>query len=159
MNLVHAGRGIRFDPGAGTSVELLTSPEVDNSWVLKGTLQPGGVVPVHSHHEAEDFHVLSGQGEALVQTNDGLEWKMPQSGDFIHIPGDTKHAWRNRFRAPTETLVVTAARPGRFLRELGEQRQAGGNTGAMETLLRVSQRYGYSMGSPEENAAVGISLP
>ena len=28
----------------------------------------------------------------------------------------------------------------------------------METLLRISQRYGYCMGSPEENAAVGISL-
>jgi quercetin dioxygenase-like cupin family protein len=157
-NLVHAGRGIRFDLGRGTGIEVL-SPEEETSWVLKATLQPGAVVPVHSHHEQEDFYMLSGQGEALVQTENGLEWKAVQAGDFIHIPGNAKHAWRNRFPAPAETLVVTPARLGRFLRELGEQDQASGSTGAMEALLRISQRYGYWLGSPEENAAVGISLP
>jgi quercetin dioxygenase-like cupin family protein len=158
-NLVSAGHGIPVDLGPAVGIELLTLPNEDNYWVMKGTLQPGANVPLHSHEDAEDFFVLSGEAEALLETSNGLEWRRVQKGDFIHIPGNLKHAWRNRFSTPSEQIVVTSSTLGRFLREMGEVIRAGGKNGGMEKLRELSARYGYWFGSPEENAAVGISLP
>jgi quercetin dioxygenase-like cupin family protein len=159
VHLVHAGHGIPLDLGPSVRIELLTSPKEEDYWVIKGTLDPGANVPLHSHDDAEDFYVLSGEAEALVETTNGLEWHIVQTGDFIHIPGDMKHAWRNRFSRPAEKFIVTPAKLGRFFHEMDELIRAGGNNGTMEKLRDLSKRYGYWLGSPEENAAVGISLP
>ena len=101
-SLVRAGQGTPVDLGRGVRMELLASSNEDTYWVIKGTLQPGEAVPLHSHNDAEDFYLLSGQAEALVQTEHGLEWKTVQTEDFIHIPGNMKHAWRNRCSAPID---------------------------------------------------------
>jgi quercetin dioxygenase-like cupin family protein len=139
------------------TLELLT-PEEDSYWVMKGSLWPGESVPLHSHDDAEDFYLLSGEAEALVQTQRGLEWRTVQTGDFIHIPGNTRHAWRNRSSAPAEKVIVTSSKLGRFLQEMGELMRAGGNREAIKALIYLSERYGFWLGSAEENAAVGISL-
>jgi quercetin dioxygenase-like cupin family protein len=157
-SVVEAGQGIPVISTPGVTIKLL-SPEDGGYWVMKGTLEPGDSVPLHSHSPDEDFYLLSGVAEALMQTERGLEWKTVQTGDFIHIPGDTKHAWRNRSSARVEQIIVTSARLGRFLQELGDLIGAGGREGIMEELRRLSERYGYWLGSPEENAAMGISLP
>ena len=156
-HLVHAGREIPLDLGPSVRIELLTSPNEEDYWVMKGTLEPGASVPLHSHGDDEDFYVLSGRAEALVETTNGLEWKRVQAGDFIHIPGNMKHAWRNHFSTPAEKIIVTPAKLGRFFREMDELIRAVGNNGTMEKLKDLSDRYGYWLGSPEENAAVGIS--
>jgi anti-sigma factor ChrR (cupin superfamily) len=155
---VRAGHGIPVHLGRGVRIELLTSPKEDSYWVMKATLHPGEAVPLHSHSAAEDFYLLSGEAEALVQTQHGLDWMKVQTGDFIHIPGNMKHAWRNRCLAPAEQIIVTSAKLGRFLQELGEILRVSRNNGTMEKLRHVSERYGYWLGSPEENAQLGISL-
>jgi quercetin dioxygenase-like cupin family protein len=156
-SVVRAGHGIPVDLGA-TRIELLTSTRGDSYWVMKAILHPGESVPLHAHDDVEDFYVVSGEAEALVQTGQGLEWIAMQPGDFVHIPGNMKHAWRNWHLAPAETIVVTTPKLGRFLQELGELRNGAGN-GAMDNLGQLSERYGYWVASAEENAAVGISLP
>ena len=67
-HLVHAGRGIALDLGLSVRVELLTSPNEEDYWVMKGTLEPGANVPLHSHDDDEDFYVLFAEAEALVET-------------------------------------------------------------------------------------------
>jgi quercetin dioxygenase-like cupin family protein len=156
-SVIRAGHGIPVHLGA-TTLELLTTPK-DSYWVMKGTLHPGEAVPLHSHSDIEDFYLVSGEAEVLVQTQQGLEWNAVRGGDFIHIPGNMKHAWRNGRSVPVEMIVVTPAKLGRFLQELGELTRTGGRNGTMETLRRLAERYGYWLGSPQENAELGISLP
>ena len=158
-HLVRAGHGIPLDLGLSGGIELLSSPNEKDYCVMKGALQPGADLPLHSHGDDEDFYMLSGEAEALVETTNGLEWKIVQAGDFVHIPGNMKHAWRNHFSTPAEQIIVTPAKLGRFFREMDELIRAGGKNGTMEKLRELSERYGYWLGSPEENAAVGISLP
>jgi quercetin dioxygenase-like cupin family protein len=156
-SVIRAGHGIPVHLGVAT-LELLTTPK-DSFWVMKATLHPGEAVPLHSHDDPEDFLVLSGEAEALVETQHGLEWQTIQAGDFIHIPGNMKHAWRNRHSAPAEKIVVTTEKLGRFLHELGALTGGEGTHGTMETLRRLAERYGYWLGSPQENQGLGILLP
>ena len=139
----------------GTRLEILSPSNEDVYWVMKGTLPPGVSVPLHSHSDAESFYGLVGEGEALVQTAAGLVWKKLRPGDFIHIPGGTKHAWRNRSSEPISTLVTCTARLGRALREMA---QVAPSPDSIQRLAEISERYGYWLGSPEENASVGIVL-
>jgi quercetin dioxygenase-like cupin family protein len=52
-------------------------------------------IPLHSHGDAYSFYVLSGEAQFLLQGKDGLNWQTLRPGDFVQIPGDKKHAWRN----------------------------------------------------------------
>jgi quercetin dioxygenase-like cupin family protein len=156
-SLINAGRGIMFDLG-GPRFELLTSSEEGAYCVMKGTLPAGVSVPLHSHGDAESFHMLSGEAQVLAQTTSGLKWKTLRAGDFAHIPGGVRHAWRNLSTNSAEILCATTPKLGRFLREVGEFVRAGGGDGLLEKLERLSASYGYWMGSPKENAEVGISL-
>lgn len=87
--LVKAGEGLAFDVG-GPRIQFLTLSQEEAYCVMKGII-PGGVsVPLHSHSDAESFHVNSGEAQVLAQTKAGLEWKTLQPGDFVHIPGEAK---------------------------------------------------------------------
>lgn len=145
----------------GNKMEPLT-PLAENAYsVVRGTIPPGGTVPLHSHPDAESFYVLSGEIEALVQTTGGLEWQRLRPGDFIHIPAEAKHAWRNRSSQPTSALITCTAKLGRALREMAQSTGENGmqfSPAAIQRLVEVSERYGYWLGSHEENAAVGIYL-
>jgi hypothetical protein len=67
-----------------------------------------------------------------------------------HIPGHTKHAWRNRSSGPAVSFLVSTATIGRFFVEV-----AGKD---LEEFLAISARYSYWNATPEENAAIGITL-
>jgi hypothetical protein len=70
-----------------------------------------------------------------------------------------KHAWRNLSTNTAEVLVVTTPKLGRFLWEIGQFVATAGTDGALNELMSLSESYGYWMGSPQENADVGIALP
>lgn len=60
----------------GPTVEFLTSPQDAQSdfCVLRGTIPPGVSVPPHSHADTEDFFIISGEVEGLMQDNEGYKW-------------------------------------------------------------------------------------
>jgi hypothetical protein len=98
----------------------------------------------------------------VVETEVGLQWQTLRSGDFIHIPGGTKHAWRNVSGEPMAALITCTAKLGRALREMGQLTSDGGKRiptpADIQHLVEISERYGYWLGSREENAALGIEL-
>jgi quercetin dioxygenase-like cupin family protein len=147
----------------GARMEILSPTREEAYCVMRGTLPAGVGVPLHSHGDAESFYVLSGEAEALVQTEGGLEWHALRPGDFIHIPGGTKHAWRNVSREPMAALITCTANLGRAFGEMGQLAPEGGKRtptpADIQGLVEISDRYGYWLGSREENAAVGISFP
>ena len=67
----------------GPIVEYLTSPQdTQNDFcVLKGTIPPGVFVPLHSHPDAEDFLVISGEIDGLKQDSEDHTWIRAQAGD------------------------------------------------------------------------------
>jgi quercetin dioxygenase-like cupin family protein len=146
----------------GPTVEFLTSPEDEhnNFCVLKGTISRGVSVPLHSHSDTEDFLVISGSVEGLRHDTEGYKWIAAKAGDYIHVPGGARHAWRNVSGEPLVNLITTK-KLGQFFQEAGRPATGAPQPVRPEDLARfaaISAKYGYWNATPEENAAVGISL-
>ena len=78
------------------------------------------------------------------------------------MPATTGNAHRNTSQDPAVDLMITTARLGQFFAEAGRpvtglpQPPAPGD---VARFTAVAARYGHTLGSPEENAAVGIEMP
>ncbi|MBE3560316.1 MAG: cupin domain-containing protein [Ktedonobacteraceae bacterium] len=147
----------------GPTVEFLTSPDDEHNdfCVLKGTIPPGGFVPLHAHADTEDFIVLSGEVEGLRKNGQSYEWIPAKAGDFVHVPGNAPHAWRNRGSVPVITFIITTRRLGHFFQEVGRPVTDASRPVTPADLARFAEvaiRYGHWLATPEENAAVGISV-
>ncbi|SRR5581483_4852251 len=149
----------------GPTVEFLTPPGEAGSvyCVMKGIIPPEVSVPLHSHHDAESFFVLSGTIHVLSQGDNGFEWLTAHEGEFVHVPGNAKHAFRNTSGSPVVQLMTTP-KIGRFFREIGRPVSVGApprppTPGELQHFAKVAAEYGYWNASPEENAAIGIPFP
>jgi quercetin dioxygenase-like cupin family protein len=149
----------------GPTIEFLTSPSEFGAVysVLRGTLPPGVSVPLHSHADPESFLQLAGTVQVLLPAGDRLQWAEKGAGDFVHIPGGTKHAFRNISGRPVVQLIVTTPRLATFFREIGRPIQAGAmppppTPEDVRRFAALSATYGYWLGTPAENEALGISI-
>ena len=163
---INPARGRRVDL-MGPTVELLTSPQEAgiDFCLLRGVIPPGVSVPLHSHPDTEDFIVISGEVQALRQATAGYEWIEVKAGDHVHVPGNTRHAWRNTNGAPFVTYIITTPTLGNFFQEvgrpIGSTDQLVPAADVADFLARYASaaaKYGYWNATPEENAAVGIYL-
>jgi quercetin dioxygenase-like cupin family protein len=146
----------------GPTVEFLTMTDdaVNDICVMRAVLPPGVVVPLHRHDDFEDFFILSGAHEVLLEGPTGLEWRKARAGDYVRVPSSAAHAHRNLSTQPAVDLVITTARMGRFFREVG--RPAGSPPPSPDDVthfVETAVRYGYRLGTPDQNAAVGITVP
>jgi quercetin dioxygenase-like cupin family protein len=147
----------------GPRIQFLTQPGAP--CIMRGTIPPGGVVPLHSHQDPETFLAISGEVEGLVHSADGFEWVPIAPGDVFHVPSGAKHAWRNQSQQPSVQIIVSTARIGRFFREVGTPVGAGSTVSgppsgeAIEHFLETAERYGYWNATPQENAEVGLPAP
>jgi quercetin dioxygenase-like cupin family protein len=102
------------------AVEFLVQPGAQGSLcVMRGLLPPGMTVPPHSQDDAEDFLVLTGTHQVLLQGEDGLERAGVHAGDYVHIPAGTPHAHGNTSAGPAVDLIITAARLGQLFADAG----------------------------------------
>jgi quercetin dioxygenase-like cupin family protein len=146
----------------GPRVDFLTVAEDGENQicVMRAVIPPGVTVPLHSHDDFEDFLILAGSHQVLVETGDGLQWRDAHAGDYVRVPGDVPHAHRNVSDEPAVDLIITTPRMGRFFREIGRPVGAPPPTPReLGHFIETAARYGYRLGTPEENAAVGIMLP
>lgn len=164
-------RAYLVDPAAvetldvlGPTVQFLTPPEDGEPCVMRGTIPPGVVVPLHSHADPETFLAVSGELEGLVHADEDVRWIRIGPGDVFHVPGGARHAFRNRSRGPAVSILVSTSTIGRFFREIGRPLEPGATPAwppppaALQRLRETAERYGYWNATPEENAAVGIPL-
>lgn len=150
----------------GALVEFLASPDevAAELCLIRGTVPSGGVVPLHSHIDLEIFYVLEGSIEAFQSRNGTSGWTTVSAGDVVTIPGNTKHAWRNSFPLPATLLVVTTSKMYAFFHEITKPFDPSDSAiqstppEGIQDLFRAAARYGHWMGSPEENAAIGLKL-
>ena len=146
---------------AGVLCEFLASPEEvgDTICLIRGTMPPGVVVPLHSHEEPELLYILEGSLEVFRSSG----WMRAGVGEVVLIPGNIKHALRNSSSVPMTLALVTKSELYKFFRELAKpfdakQRPAPPTPEAMQELFRVAAKYGYWLASPEENAAIGLKI-
>ncbi|OBJ90085.1 cupin domain-containing protein [Mycobacterium asiaticum] len=152
---------------AGPTLDVFGGTVEFVSWsaefcVMRAVLPPGGVVALHRHPDAEDFLILSGRHQVLVSDGDNLAWRDAVAGDYVRIPGNVMHAHRNVDDEPAVDLVVTTPKLGRFFLEIGRPATDSPQPRTSEEVAQfvaTSIEYGYVLGTPEENAAVGIDLP
>jgi quercetin dioxygenase-like cupin family protein len=160
-SIINKGTTEIFD-ALGPTVEFLTSPlEKEATYcIMKGTIPARYSVPLHSHPDDESFYILSGEVEAMVQNSSHRRWANMGPGDFVHIPSDIRHAWRNNGDEPVEGLIVTTPRLGKFFQEIARPVAPGEHhepsPGQLQHFMKVAERYHHWLASPEENASIGI---
>jgi quercetin dioxygenase-like cupin family protein len=144
----------------GPHIQHLTAvSDADNDYCLIRSNFPAGVVvPIHSHADRETFYILGGELQGLREDR----WITVVAGDVLDVPGGIKHAWRNVSAAPVSLIIVTSMRLGRFLRDIGRPlatvEPGPPKPADLQRLMGTAQEYGYWLGSPADNAAVGLSL-
>jgi len=151
----------------GPTVEYLTAPgkSDDDVCVMRGTIPPGVVVPLHAHADPETFVQLSGEIEGFSQSRAGSQWILVRPGDVFHVPGGARHAFRNRFDKPSVAVIISTSKIGRFFREIGARKVPGArpsgppSEATLRHFLELSEQYGYWNATPEENAQIGLALP
>lgn len=148
----------------GSTVEFVSWPSDPHGdfCVMRGVVPPGVTVPLHSHDDAEDFLILAGTQQVLTEGEEGLRWAEAHAGDYVRVPGGTLHAHRNVSGQPAVDLIVTTSRLGRFFQEVGRpvtDTPQPPDPAELARFVATAARYGYTLGTPEQNAAVGIETP
>jgi quercetin dioxygenase-like cupin family protein len=143
----------------GPRIQHLTELSEDHPFCLmKGEVGPGVIVPVHSHEDHETFYVLSGELDAWT----GDRWVVCRAGDTIDIPGNQKHAWRNSSSEKVTLLIASTVKMGKFFNEIGRPADSvppgPPEPEALQRFVEVAIAYGYWLGTPGDNAAIGLSL-
>jgi quercetin dioxygenase-like cupin family protein len=148
----------------GVRLQFLVMPEQTGGQisVYHGTIAPGVIVPLHSHPEPEIFYVLEGDLEVYAANGPQQGWSTSPAGVVIAIPGGVKHALRNTSSTPVTTILITQDELYRFFREIAKpfngQPPAPPSPEEMQKLFTAAGKYHYWMGSPADNAAIGISI-
>jgi len=150
---------------AGVLLQFLAPPDevVNGICLIRGTMPPTVVVPLHRHEEPELLYVLEGSLEVYRENGREVGWTTSHRGDVVVIPGNVKHAVRNSSTHPVTLALVTKSELYAFFCELAKpfdpnQRPAPPTAEEMQELFRVAAKYGYWLASPEENAAIGLEV-
>lgn len=149
----------------GVLLQFLCTPEQINDQisVMRGTVPPGVVIPLHSHADPEIFYVLNGSLEVFQAEGPSAGWQTVNAAEVVSIPGNVRHALRNTCASPTTSIIVSKQELYSFFRELAQPFDPTSppeppSPEAMQQLFQVAEKYKYWLGSPDENAAIGISL-
>ncbi|MBB6144458.1 quercetin dioxygenase-like cupin family protein [Silvibacterium bohemicum] len=148
----------------GVQIEFLVSPEETGvqASIYKGTLPPGIVIPLHSHPDSEVFYVLEGALELYQESGEHKGWQTVPSGKAVAVKPHVKHALRNSSSSPSTTVAVTQQGLYDFFRQIANPAKQGPPSPPtpedMLHLFAVAAEYSYWLGSPDENAAIGIHL-
>jgi quercetin dioxygenase-like cupin family protein len=149
----------------GVLLRFLSTPEQINDQisVMRGTIPSGIVIPLHSHADPEIFYVLNGSLEVFQAEGPSASWQTVNAGEVVSIPGNVRHALRNTSPSPITSIIVSKQELYSFFRELARPFDPNGPPAPptqeeMQQLFSVAEKYQYWLASPDENAAIGISL-
>lgn len=97
---------------------LVTGAESGGSYfTLIADVGPHGGPPPHVHHlEEEQFYVLEGELTFSI----GDQTFQIKTGDFVHVPRETVHAFKNGSKSSRLLATFSPAGIEGFFREVGE---------------------------------------
>ncbi len=150
----------------GVEIQFLVAPTegTDQLSLIRGTIPPGVVVPLHSHAEPELLFCLEGSLDIFRGTGEPQGWTRLRRNETFTFPAGVKHALRNSSSSECALLVTTQGSLFNFFRAVAQPLQPGHEPAppspeVMQQLFAAADRYRYWMASPEENAAIGLALP
>jgi quercetin dioxygenase-like cupin family protein len=149
----------------GTVLQFVSTPEqcgADLS-VMRCGIPAGAVIPIHSHSDPEVFYLLEGSVDVFQDSGTFAGWRTASGGDVVTISGGIRHALRNPNPRPVITVLISQSKLYRFFRELAQPINPGDqpprpSPAVMESLFALAARYSFWIGSPSENAAIGLSV-
>ncbi|WP_250293806.1 cupin domain-containing protein [Streptomyces atroolivaceus] len=107
----------------------------------------GGADPHYHSRISESFYVLTGE----VRLHDGTGWRTARAGDFLHVPENAVHGFRNESGSLAEMLIIfTPAehREGYF--EGLSALLADGNRPSREEMVALMEKYDqYEVDAPD----------
>jgi quercetin dioxygenase-like cupin family protein len=143
----------------GVGIEFLLAPSSSSheQAVLRCELPGGTIVPLHRHQDMEIFYLLSGSMEFYTDVNG---WKTLRAGEVMVIESNVKHALRNLSDETAVSVTVVHASLYHFFWELKLASDSPIPTPeeSFKKLVEAVERYGYWLGSPDENTAIGLRL-
>ena len=149
----------------GVLLQFLCTPEQINDQisVMRGTVPPGVVIPLHSHADPEIFYVLDGSLEVFQAEGPSAGWQTVNASEVVSIPGNVRHALRNTSPRTITSITVSKQELYSFFRELARPFDPNmpplpPTPEEIQQLFSVAEKYEYWLASPDENAAIGISL-
>lgn len=144
------GEGHRIRVLAGYMEWKLTPAETGGHYcVLETFVPPGARVPPHQHADHEAFYVLEGSVEVARLGPSGLGWLPVGVGDFVNVPSNEVHGFRNTGDAPARLLVTATAGLGAFFEEAGvpvspDALPMGHPSAAeVERVLAIAHKHGH----------------
>jgi quercetin dioxygenase-like cupin family protein len=149
----------------GPSIAFLVAPQSSDEapCVMRGTIPSGVSVPLHSHAGIESFFIQSGKVEVFSDEGGKPHWITAGPGEFIEVPDNAKHAFRNASSDPVVQLIITTSKLGHFFQEIGRPLIAGKSisppsSDEIQRFVKIAGRHSYWLATPEENAGIGITL-
>jgi hypothetical protein len=105
--------------------------------------------------DAVDKQVFNAEGS--------VGWTAAPAGGAVVIPSNVKHALRNHSSLPVTLALVTKSKLYAFFRELAKPfdpnlHPTPPTAEEIQELFAIAAKYGYWLASPEENAAIGLSM-
>jgi quercetin dioxygenase-like cupin family protein len=112
---------------------------------------PGGGPPLHRHPGPESFLVLAGAFDASYVEDGTLVSASLGPGAFLHVPGDTPHAWRNTSAARGEMLCTLTPELLTFFEDFGAAFPPG-TPSDLERMLAIYARHQVALCFDREQA-------
>jgi quercetin dioxygenase-like cupin family protein len=149
----------------GVLLQFLSTPEQinDQITVMRGTVPSEVVIPLHSHADPEILYVLNGSLEVFQAEGPSAGWKTANAAEVVSIPGNVRHALRNTSPGPVTSIIVIKQELYSFFRDLARpfdpnRPPAPPTPEEIQEFFSVAEKYDYWLASPDENAAIGVSL-
>jgi quercetin dioxygenase-like cupin family protein len=151
----------------GVGIDFLVNPESvrTDMAVVRGTMRPGTIIPLHSHPDPEIIYVLGGELEVYIEeaAAQASVWRLVSKSKIIVIAGGAKHAIRVTGAAGCETLILTRGELYSFFQELAIPQEPDSpnlppTPEQIQKVFEVAARHSYWMASPLENQAIGLIL-
>jgi quercetin dioxygenase-like cupin family protein len=117
----------QVDYKSGSSTRFVAPGSVTSSQfgLFEWALPAGGGGPSPHFHKtfSESFYVMTG----TIGLFDGDHWISARPGDFLYVPQNGVHAFRNDADEPASMLILFAPAPPRekYFRELAEVAESG----------------------------------
>ncbi|WP_433400845.1 cupin domain-containing protein [Streptomyces sp. CA-146814] len=133
---------VKAEIGTATTTRFIALAETTNGrfGLFHHSMLPGaGGADPHYHSKiSESFYVLTGE----VRLHDGTGWRTARAGDFLHVPENAVHGFRNESDSLVEMLIIfTPAehREGYF--EGLAALLANGNRPSREEMVALMEKY------------------